>query len=265
MALRRAGWRSCSQLARVYGKVEVAACSEASEAENGRLPHADDRETTMQEVLIDGRVLKTPARKAMSLPTKALAMAVAAEWEWQKARRVMPFTMPMTTLVSTAIDQMPSIRERTMQELLNHLLTDTACCRHETDLKLRKKQEEVLDPIVQWMEQHLQQPIKLSHNILENGQDAGTVEAVRRMLLGLSNWELAAVDMIANATKSIVIALAVQKGRLTPMDAFNASRVEENFQMEEWGLVEGGHDLDMADIKVRIEAPSMFLKLLQYQ
>lgn len=33
-------------------------------------------------------------------------------------------------------------------------------------------------------------------------------------------------------------------------------------QMDEWGLVEGGHDLDIADTQVRIAAPSIFLRLL---
>jgi len=252
-------------MARLYAQVEVASCREQGELGQGRGSSSDDHEARLHEVVIDGRVLKTPARKSISLPSKALAMAVAAEWEWQRARRVMPFTMPMTTLVSTAVDQMPSIRGRTIEELLNHFLTDTACCRHEIDRKLLKKQNEVLNPIVHWMEQHVQKPVKMSHNVLEHGQDAETVEAVRRMLLKFNDWELSAVDMLANATKSLVIALAVEQGRLSPMEALHASRVEENFQMEEWGLVEGGHDLDIADIKVRIEAPSMFLKLLRYQ
>jgi len=34
----------------------------------------------MFEVLLDGRTLKTPGRKPLMLPNKALAMAVAAEW-----------------------------------------------------------------------------------------------------------------------------------------------------------------------------------------
>ena len=34
-------------------------------------------------VKLDHRVLKTPAKKPMKLPTEALALAIAAEWEWQ--------------------------------------------------------------------------------------------------------------------------------------------------------------------------------------
>ena len=38
-------------------------------------------------VKLDHRVLKTPAKKPMKLPTEALALAIAAEWEWQVSLR----------------------------------------------------------------------------------------------------------------------------------------------------------------------------------
>lgn len=34
-------------------------------------------------------------------------------------------------------------------------------------------------------------------------------------------------------------------------EAVDAARLEEAAQIEEWGLVEGGHDIDISDIKVR--------------
>jgi ATP synthase F1 complex assembly factor 2 len=43
------------------------------------------------------------------------------------------------------------------------------------------------------------------------------------------------------------------------------SRLEEDFQAEEWGKVEAGHDLDEVDIRSRIYAPSLFVRLLQMQ
>ena len=38
------------------------------------------------QVLLDHRVLKTPARRPLVVPTRALALAIAAEWEWQVGR-----------------------------------------------------------------------------------------------------------------------------------------------------------------------------------
>ena len=46
-------------------------------------------------VLLDGRTLRTPARNPLALPSLPLALAVAAEWEWQEQRNLRPFTMPI--------------------------------------------------------------------------------------------------------------------------------------------------------------------------
>ncbi len=55
-------------------------------------------------IALDGRMVKTPARKVLVAPTRALATAIAAEWEFQDAKLVRPFTMPLMALTSTAID-----------------------------------------------------------------------------------------------------------------------------------------------------------------
>ena len=44
-------------------------------------------------------------------------------------------------------------------------------------------------------------------------------------------------------------------------EALRIARLEEDFQLEEWGRVEGGHDLDQADIHVRVTAPAVFARL----
>lgn len=41
------------------------------------------------------------------------------------------------------------------------------------------------------------------------------------------------------------------QGRLGVAEAVDAARLEEAAQIEEWGLVEGGHDIDISDIKVQ--------------
>jgi ATP synthase mitochondrial F1 complex assembly factor 2 len=54
------------------------------------------------------------------------------------------------------------------------------------------------------------------------------------------------------------------QGHLAVAEAIKAARLEEDFQIDSWGLVEGGHDIDIADAKVRIAAPSVFVRLLEH-
>lgn len=44
-----------------------------------------------------------------------------------------------------------------------------------------------------------------------------------------------------------------------PVQAVEASRLEEDAQMEQYGLVEGGHDVDIADLRTRVGGCTLFL------
>lgn len=74
--------------------------------------------------------------------------------------------------------------------------------------------------------------------------------------------ELAALDTVSGSCKSLVIALALTRSRISAAEACTLARVAEQHQIEEWGMVEAGHDLDAADLAVRIGASSAFLRML---
>ncbi|HEX8568986.1 MAG TPA: ATP12 family chaperone protein, partial [Caulobacteraceae bacterium] len=66
-------------------------------------------------VLLDGRRARTPAGRPLSLPTKALAELVAAEWHAQPEEFDYA-AMPATRLAFTVIDRVPSARDATVAE-----------------------------------------------------------------------------------------------------------------------------------------------------
>lgn len=50
--------------------------------------------------------------------------------------------------------------------------------------------------------------------------------------------------------------MAARQGQVGVAAAIEATRLEEATQIEEWGLVEGGHDIDYSDLKAR-DLPSL--------
>ena len=50
--------------------------------------------------------------------------------------------------------------------------------------------------------------------------------------------------------------------KLSCNDVIVMSRLEEEFQCEIWGIVEGGHDLDRLHNKIRISSAYLFHQLL---
>ena len=63
--------------------------------------------------------------------------------------------------------------------------------------------------------------------------------------------------------KSLLVGTALFNEHISVGDALAASRVEEETQAEEWGYVEGGHDIDHSTIYMKLLAASVFLKLLR--
>jgi len=74
---------------------------------------------------------------------------------------------------------------------------------------------------------------------------------------------LAAAEQLAACCKSVCIALAAIRGHLGTKDVLKVARIEEDYQIEQWGLVEGGHDIDIADFHVRVAAPLVFMRLIK--
>jgi chaperone required for assembly of F1-ATPase len=53
--------------------------------------------------------------------------------------------------------------------------------------------------------------------------------------------------------------------KLSVNDVIHMSRLEEEFQAEIWGTVEGGHDIDRLHNKIRISSAYLFHQLLVHK
>ena len=211
-------------------------------------------------VLLDGRELKTPAKKVLAMPTHALATGVALEWEAQD-RHIRPATMPLMKLATTTVDQVPSIRPTMVDSMLRCLESDLVCFRTVDEPALLKKEEAAFSPLIQWAADELALPLTVSED-LGLTHPPGAMPRAKQLLAEADDWELAALDQITGTSKSLVLALALARGQVDSAEAVSVARVAEQHQVDEWGEVEAGHDLDAADLAVRIGSGSTFLRLL---
>jgi ATP synthase F1 complex assembly factor 2 len=81
----------------------------------------------------------------------------------------------------------------------------------------------------------------------------------------LDAWHLVSVASICSQAKSFLVAWAmVTPG--SPLQDLNkateASRVEEEFQISNWGLVEGGHDYDRLNCSIQLHSAQLFIKTI---
>lgn len=71
------------------------------------------------------------------------------------------------------------------------------------------------------------------------------------------------VYYLSSASKSLSLAYAFLRERLDSDKVLQLCRLEENFQMNLYGKVEGGHDIDISTQSLQILGPSFFIRALQ--
>ena len=212
-------------------------------------------------ILLDGRTLRTPARAELLLPSHELALAVAAEWEWQDSRNIRPFTMPLMALSATAIDRVPYTRAVLTEQLLSFFATDALCCRSPPGA-LAEAQAAAWDPLLRWAADELGVAAEQSDSIFGPSHPPEAVQSLRAHLHAADDWQLAGITAASAACRSLLMAFALARGRVRPAEAPALLRLEEAAQTAEWGVVEGGHDVDEADLRARCAAAAVFLRLL---
>ncbi|KAL1291890.1 hypothetical protein HN51_060383 [Arachis hypogaea] len=216
-------------------------------------------------VMLDYRTLKTPSKKPLKLPTLALAKAIAAEWEYQQTDGIRPFTMPLMKLACTALERVPLTRPKIIEHLMRKFHQDLVFCHAPADNDLTShvhdRQVEKLNPLLCWVESEFGFKPVVYSSFFGGKQEDGLVKAVENLLKRSDDCELAAIDAIAAAAHSLVIAIAVVRDKLQIEEAIELIRLEEDFQVERWGLVEGGHDVDIADLRVQVSSGAVFLGL----
>ncbi|XP_024975558.1 ATP synthase mitochondrial F1 complex assembly factor 2 isoform X2 [Cynara cardunculus var. scolymus] len=216
-------------------------------------------------VMLDYRTLKTPSKRPLKCTTLALAKAIAAEWEYQLSDGIRPFTMPLMKLACTALERVPLTRSKIIDNLLQRFHQDLVFCRAPDDDVLTSGVHELqvkkIDPLLEWVESEFGFKPVVYSSFFGGKQEDGFVNAIKTLLKETNDCELAAIDALASASHSLIISIAIFRGKLQIEEAIELIRLEEDMQVEKWGLVEGGHDLDVADLKVQVSSAAVFLGL----
>lgn len=186
----------------------------------------------LHPVLLDGRPVKTPARRPLAAPA-AVAERIAAEWDAQETH-IEPLTMPVTRLANTAIDGVADAFDAVAAEIVAIAGNDLLAYRAEHPEGLVARQAALWDPLVAGTEARLGVPLAVTRGIMPVSQDERLMEAVRAALPG-APLPLAALHQLTTLTGSALIALGVLEGRVAFAEGWDAAHVEEDWNIKEWG------------------------------
>ena len=192
-------------------------------------PHADGF-----SIGLDAKSVLTPARTRMIVPTAKLAEIIAAEWAAQ-GKTIDPLAMPFTRTANAAIDKVAPQRGEVAQDLAAYGDSDLLCYRAETPAGLVARQAEAWDPLLAWAAENLQVRLSLTTGVVHKAQEPGELARLSHLVRALSNFELAAFQELVSLSGSLVIGFAVAANAWPDAELWAASRIDENWQQEQWG------------------------------
>ena len=226
--------------------------------------HVGEAEAGGFPLLLDGKPVKTPARRALTAPTAPLAQAIAAEWNAQ-AELIDPARMPLTRLANAVIDAVADATESVADDVAQYLGSDLLCYRAEAPPGLVERQTQHWDPVLAWAHEALGARLKLAQGVMAITQPGEAIAAARAKIPTDANnvkdiWRLGAVSTITTLTGSGLLALALAQGALEADAAWAAAHVDEDWQMSQWGRDAAGLDR-RAFFRAEFEAAVTVLRL----
>ena len=211
-------------------------------------------------IKLDGRPMRTPARRMLAVPSERLAEAIAEEWR-AVGEAIDPRAMPLTGLANAAIDRVGPEARSFAQSLARYSEADLACYRADGPQGLVARQEKQWDPLLAWAKRRFDVDFVTTSGLMHVAQPAATIERLGHAAAFLDPFRLAGLSPLVTIGGSLVAALAVAEGAIMPGPAWDLVSIDERWQLEKWG--------NDAEAETRLEnrrrdflAAARFLELL---
>ncbi|MEM6596134.1 MAG: ATP12 family chaperone protein, partial [Pseudomonadota bacterium] len=142
-------------------------------------------------VALDGRPVRTPAKAPLILPSRAMALKVAAEWDAQEDK-IEPLTMPYTRSANAATDKVTAQHAEVADMLASYGDSDLICYRAADPQGLVERQNKGWDPLVDWSATQLKAPLKVFVGVMHASQSKDSLKTLSQRVHALSPFQLTA-------------------------------------------------------------------------
>jgi chaperone required for assembly of F1-ATPase len=183
---------------------------------------------------LDGRRMKTPARADLMVPTKALADAIAAEWNGC-GEDVDPRGMPLTGLANAAVDRISPDKESYAAGIAGYGESDLVCYRAEGPEALARRQAESWDALLAWAMRRYDVDFACQTGVMHVPQPKETVRKLAQAVAALDAFQLAGLSPLVTIGGSLVAGLAVLEQMMPAESAWEAVSLDDRWQLEQWG------------------------------
>src|SRR5713226_1990931 len=179
-------------------------------------------------ITLDDRPVRTPSGRPLVAPTREIADAIVTEWDSQK-EFIDPLTMPLTRFANSVVDAVVDRVEAVADDIAKYLGSDLLFYRAGHPEALVAREAALWDAVG-------------AHFILAEGivhvRQPDTAIAAARAALPADPWSIAALHVVTTLTGSALLALALLGGVLDSDQVWAAAHVDEDWNIEKWGVDE---------------------------
>ena len=226
----------------------------------GTAPAANDARGGFH-ITLDGKPVRTPAKAHLVVPGEGLAAAIAAEWQAQ-GEVIDPRGMGLMTLACTTLDRVRPQRSMVVDEVLRFAGTDLLCYRATGPEKLVERQHRAWQPLLDWAAMEFDAPLRVTAGVMPVEQDEQSIRALGRAVERLDDFRLVVLHSVTLLTGSLVAGLALIHGRIDTATAWDISRIDADYQIEQWGADAEAEQV-AANARAALETAGRLLSLLR--
>jgi chaperone required for assembly of F1-ATPase len=187
-------------------------------------------------ITLDDKPIRTPSGRPVVAPSREIAEAISAEWEAQN-EFIDPLTMPFTRLANSVVEAVVDRVDAVFEDVAKYFQSDLLFYRAGHPEALVAREAAHWDPVVFWAADALGAHFILAEGIVHVRQPDSAVAAARAAL-PTDPWSIAALHVVTTLTGSALLALALLRGVLDPDQVWAAAHVDEDWNIEKWGVDE---------------------------
>ena len=185
-------------------------------------------------VRLDDRLVRTPGRAKLVVPTLALAQVLAGEWAEQGAH-INPLTMPINQMAQSAIDLVSANLAGVQSELSTYAGTDLLCYRAEAPVSLAERQHRAWQPWLDWAAEVFGARLVTTDGIIAIRQDQHALDRLKSAVKAFDHFRLAGLQRAVTLSGSLVLGLALARGALDGEQVCDLAEIDDKYQIERWG------------------------------
>ncbi|MHA3914826.1 ATP12 family chaperone protein [Halovulum sp. GXIMD14793] len=185
-------------------------------------------------VRLDDKPLRTPHKSLLLLPNRGLADALAAEWQ-AVGDTIDPEVMSITRSANSAIDKVAPQKAAVAAMLADYAGTDLLCYRAETPQGLVQRQAAAWDHWLDWSRTRHDAPLVAAAGVMHHPQPPDSLFRLAAAVTAHDAFEMTALHDLITLAGSCVLGLAISDGALDADEAWSLSRIDEDWQAEQWG------------------------------